>query len=253
MLSAVWAARWYLLLGLLSLLVFLAVTVPLNLVWQTLEPNLGRLPVQVNSVSGTVWDGRFQIRERQLGVLNGEWQLQPLSLLSGSAVADVAVNSDSLRLTANLQASANGDVQISELDGYFDPLLLAPMLRRQRVSFDGDIEASKVAATLNANTLQVAEVSGRIIYQGGSAEFPVQGKPVSAEIPMIIGNLSMEGDKAVVNIENTDSEALAQGFLQPDGWAGVAVRRRFIDTLGQQWPQKADADTVIFEVSHKIL
>jgi len=253
MLSAVWAARWYLLLGLLSLLVFLAVSAPLQFVWQYAEPQLGRMPVKVNSVAGTIWDGRFQIQHRQLGVVDGEWQLSPLALLGGSLAGEVKASNDRLRLNGQWQASSSGVIEVENLDGFVDISLLNPELRRQRVTLAGELEASALQLTIDANQRQLQAVSGRLVYGGGDASFPVQRKQVNAEVPMIVGNLGMNGDKAVLDIVNTDGEALAQGFLQPDGWAGVAVRRRFIDTIGQKWPQKADVDTVIFEVSHKIL
>ena len=70
---------------------------------------------------------------------------------------------------------------------------------------------------------------------------------------MVLGNIAMEGNKAVITATTTDNKELLQAYMQPDGWGGVAVRRRFIDALGQEWPNKAEEDTVIFEVSHKIL
>ncbi|WP_221800812.1 type II secretion system protein N [Oceanobacter mangrovi] len=253
MLSAIWSARWYLLLGLLSLLVFLVITVPLHFVWHYAEPQLKGLPVKVESVAGTLWDGRFQLSDRMVGTLDGEWQLQPLALLGGALVADIKVEGRDLRGSGELTASPSGELQIHDFDGYVDSALLQPLLRRQKVSLNGELEISALSLSGNLQTRQLADIAGRLVYSGGKTEFPVDRKTINADVPMLVGNLGMDKDKAVLDVVTTDGANLATGFLQPDGWAGVSVRRRFVDVLGQQWPNKATEDTVIFEVSRKIL
>jgi general secretion pathway protein N len=54
-------------------------------------------------------------------------------------------------------------------------------------------------------------------------------------------------------ITNTDGQDVGKGYVQPDGWAGIRIRRRFLDILGLQWPNNVEAEKVIFEASQKLL
>jgi general secretion pathway protein N len=101
---------------------------------------------------------------------------------------------------------------------------------------------------------QVLSLAGRLIYSGGNVQFPVQRNQVDALLPMLIGEMGMEDDTAVMNVKTPEGKDIARVFLQADGWGGASMRKRAVDLVGQQWPDKqATEDTVIFEVSHKIL
>jgi|ERR1711879_114380 len=95
--------------------------------------------------------------------------------------------------------------------------------------------------------------SGDLVFSGGDASFRVQGKMIDTELPMMVGKLSMDGPKTVLAVTTAEQEGLADITLNPDGWAGVAVKRRFLDVIGQPWKTKSSADTVVFEVSQKFL
>ena len=56
-----------------------------------------------------------------------------------------------------------------------------------------------------------------------------------------------------MSITNTEGQDIGNGYVQPDGWAGIGIRRRFLDILGLQWPAEVDAEKVIFEASQKLL
>jgi len=81
----------------------------------------------------------------------------------------------------------------------------------------------------------------------------VDGKPVNATLPMLVGKLNKPADNVELSLTTTEGDAIGSGYLQPDGWGGVAIKRRFLDILGQKWPKDVDEETVIFEVSQKLL
>ncbi|MDO6681658.1 MULTISPECIES: type II secretion system protein N [unclassified Oceanobacter] len=253
MFSAIWAARWYLLLGLFAFLIFLVVNAPLHFVWRMLEPELKNLPVDVRSVSGTIWHGQVQAEQRDLGLLDAEWRLSPASLLVAAPEVDLTLTSPFVRLQGLARLGADQALHIRGLDGFLDTELLRPLLRPSRVELSGNIEASDLSAVIHLDTRVISALDGRLVFGGGSAVFPVQRKRISADVPMLVGQLGMTQEQAVLDVTTVEGQPLVQGFVQPDGWAGVAVRRRMIDVLGQTWPDKAEVDTVIFEVSRKIL
>lgn len=127
------------------------------------------------------------------------------------------------------------------------------MLRQGGASLQGDFEVSGLNASLDLANKQILDLSGQLTFTGGDVGFPVDGNPIQASLPLLVGKLSREDDKSVLNINTQEGLPIGQAFMQNDGWGGVAIRRRFLDILGQKWPANATEETVIFEVSQKIL
>ena len=111
----------------------------------------------------------------------------------------------------------------------------------------------QLRSEINWREQRIQTLSGRLTYSGGNISLLVDNKPVSSELPALIGWLSMDGERAIVDVLTMEDDSLLQGYLQPDGWAGLSLKRRFLDVIGQQWPAQAEADTVIFEVSQKVM
>lgn len=261
MLSSVWAARWYIFLGTVTFLLTLLITTPLHFVWQYVSPFAQQLPVQISQPVGTLWQGSAQIRDRSLGEFDAEWTItQPLSLLTGNLNLHVAVDGGPLRLTGQthiggLWQGTPSQVTFTDLDGYMDADLLSPVLAPQQVSLDGNFELSGLNAAISLQDQQLLNVSGQLVYSGGQVTYPLQrGKTQTAELPMLIATAETLGDNILLPVVTDAGEPIGEAYLQPDGWGGVRVLRRAIDIAGQTWPDKqADEDTVVFEVSQKVM
>lgn len=256
MLKSIWAARWYVLLGFVAFLITSLLTTPLHFVWRFLAPELSALPVHVQQVSGTLWQGRIQlqiIQLRELGVLDTRWELSPWALLAGRADLRLQIDSPDLRLQLPLQIGLNKVLHIDGADGYFDLRPLAPMLQRQRTKAEGNVQLNRLLAEVDLNTGVFNQLAGQLVYSGGAVTLLVDNKPVNATLPVLLGQLGREPERAALDLTTESGETLLRGYLQPDGWAGLALRRRFLDVIGQPWPVQAEADSVIFEVSQKVL
>lgn len=256
MFKAIWAARWYVLLGFFTFLIVLILNTPLHFAWRFAEPALGRMPVKVEQVSGTLWNGHlgFTIPSlRGAGRFDGDWQLSPWQLFTGKAVLNLKVQGDGARAQADVQLSADGQLLLENTSAYVESSLIAPLLKANKVGVAGTFELSRVALTADLNRRALANIAGQLVYSGGNVSFLVDRKPVNAVMPMLIGQLGMESEKAVMNVATTEGLALIQAYLQNDGWGGLAIRRRMLDVLGQKWPAQSTEDTVIFEVSQKVL
>lgn len=255
MLKGIWAARWYLILGLLTFLITLVLTMPLHFAWRMVAPHLSSLPVHIHSMSGTLWHGRVQLQVpelRDLGLLNTSWQLEFLPLLVGNAKINLSIDSTNLRLTMPLSLSSS-HVDIQGADGYLNLQSIESLLRDQGTRLGGTVELQRLLASVDLNTYEFSELAGRIVYGGGPVTVLIDNKPVSATLPLLVGQLGREPERAALLLTTQEGDILLNGYLQPDGWAGMALRRRFVDLMGQTWPAKAEADTVIFEVSSKVL
>lgn len=255
MFSAFRAGWIYLLTGLLAFVVFLAITAPLHFVWPYLQPVLGPLPVKVQGVSGTLWNGHLQLQQAMVGDLALDWRLQPASLLTLAPQLEVRVDSANLNLKGQLIVTADRHIRLRDLDAFVDSRLLQPLLKRQRTEIGGTFEAENLAIDLELdnNQPQLVSASGRLLYSGGNASFPVQRKTVAATVPMLVGELGMANGVLTVPVMTTAREAVSQLFLKPDGWGGIKVQRRLLDVTAQPWNGKEGPDAIIFEVSQKIL
>lgn len=253
MFKAILAARWYLLLGFFVFTLTLALTTPLHFVWRFAQPYAANLPVKIQQVSGTIWDGQLQINERQLGLLQVQWQLDQWQLLTAQAQLAVRVAGDGLQLEGSAVIDADQVLVIRQADGFLSSKHLGPLLRRGKASLNGEFELSGLNARIDIPTKQISDLEGQVLFTGGDVGFPVNGKPIQATLPLLVGQLARNGDKSSLDIRTQEGLDIGQAFLQNDGWGGVAIRRRFLDILGQQWPAEATEETVIFEVSQKIL
>lgn len=263
-LSAIWSSRWYLLLALTSLLLFVVALTPLHFVWSFVEDKVQQLPVSIEQPVGTVWSGKTRLGSNSSNLsiepFALEWRLSPWTLMVGRLDLMLAVDNSAMRLDgrliskfdfANLQPQY---IQIGELSGYIDSSLLTTVFQPQRVSATGSIELTSMGGRFNWSDRLLDNVSGQLNYSGGDIDFVANRQRVKSEIPPIFGALQMSETIAEIAFSQVDSSPLARAYIQPDGWGGVAVRRRTLDMVGQKWQDDAATpDTVIFEVSQKIL
>lgn len=257
MLKAFWRARWYALLGLLTFMTVLVFTTPLHFIWRYVQPQLPPLPVVIEQVSGTLWQGRAQVQapaQLPLGTITVQWDLSAFALLSGQLQADVRAEANHARLTARLTMGLDERVRVDDAQGYLGAEVLQPMLAAGQASLSGYFELQQMNVEVDTSTLQVMHVQGQLFFSGGDVGFLIDGKPMNAELPMLLGQLQ-QTSPTHSNLLMTTEEGLPVGdvFWQKNGWGGVKMRRRFLDVLGQPWPAQAEADTIIFEASHKVL
>ena len=255
MLKTIIGARWYLVLGLLAFFITLLITTPLHFVWRFVEPELQGLPVQVSQVRGSLWQGSARLSipaVAELGTIDGQWQLAPSSLFLGKLALQLKLETPDLRLLLPMRVGL-GAVEITAGTGYFDLAPLKPLLAREKGSAEGAVELQQLQARFDLEHRLVEDLSGRLTYTGGTISLLVDGKPVSATLPPLLGVLSKDADRALLIASTPEQQIVFDGFFSDQGWAGIAIRRHFIDLLGQTWPMKAEADEVIFEVSRKVL
>lgn len=251
-LKAIWSAKWYLFVGLISYLVFLILTAPLEYVWPKVQPHIGTLPVKIEQVQGTLWQGRARVSVPRLGKVTGQWDIQLADLLSGRVSAAIDVKGDELKFKGLVSGSFD-DLHVSQGEAFLSSRYLQPILRQGRSSLTGDFELSQFSGTFLLKDQQILAADGRLLFSGGDVSFPLDGKNVSAKLPILIGAIQKPAKNVELIITNTDGQDIGNGYIQPDGWAGIGIRRRFLDILGLQWPANVAAEKIIFEASQKLL
>lgn len=254
MLTLLWRLRWYLLLGLVAFTVFTLATAPLHWVWRMVSPQLQGLPLQVHSVRGQLFNGKAEfsvLALPELGAVSAQWRVSPFSLLQARADIDLHIEGNNLRFNLPLQVSRT-HLAVVDGSGYLSMNALKPLLQPSRTVIEGEAELSGFALQARLEEPRIEAISGRFVHSGGALQLVVDGKPMPANLPMVVGTLGMEGDQAVANLASVEGESLLQAYVQPSGWAGMRLQRRFLDVIGLPWPAQAEADTVIFEASQKI-
>lgn len=259
MLKSLWAGRWYWALGLLCFVLFLLVTVPVHFAWKQIKPVIGRLPVVIENPTGSLWQGEASFTTAQLGKADLSWQLSPLGLLVGQAGIQFDLEADSLSVEGQLLASGiyTGEVsnlELKETKAFLDSKILVPYLRPQRITLEGEFELSDLNLSIDVENRVFHELSGQLVFAGGEANVPGQRGQEQLTLPIMVAELGMQAERVQIPVSTIEGEPLGQIYLQPDGWGGVSVLKRSFDVVGQVWPDKqADADTVVFEVSQKVL
>jgi general secretion pathway protein N len=250
-LSAIWSVKGYLLIGLFSFIIFLAFTAPLEFIWPKVQPHMGRLPVQVDRVSGTLWQGQARINIPKVGKVVGQWDIQLSELFTGKLAAKVNVSGDDLKFKGLVRGNTD-QIQVIESEAFMSSRYLAPLLRQGNSSLIGDFELSKFNALFSISNTQIIAADGRLLFSGGDVSFPLDGERINATLPVLMGAINMPADNVELVITNTDGQNIGKGYVQPDGWAGIGIRRRLLDILGIQWSAGVDEDKVIFEASQKL-
>jgi general secretion pathway protein N len=213
---------------------------------------MGRLPVQVDLVSGTLWQGQARVNIPQVGKVLAQWDIQLRELFSGKLAAKVKVSGDELKFKGLVLGSTD-QIQVIESDAFMSSRYLVPLLWQGNSSLSGEFELSKFNALFSISAKQIVAADGRLLYSGGDVSFPLDGKKINATLPVLMGVINKPADNVELAITNTEGQDIGKGYVQPDGWAGIGIRRRFLDVLGLQWAAEVDEDKVIFEASQKLL
>lgn len=131
-----------LLLMLLVVLVIVAVVVvmlPARLVVRHALP--ANAPVQLEDVSGTVWQGRAGRVLRQgndLGALG--WRVHPRALLAGTVDADITLDGTTYAGKGRVSRARDGLVQLNDVDASFPASRLEPVLDIPALNLLGRVE-----------------------------------------------------------------------------------------------------------------
>ena len=195
--------RYYILVGVIAYFVFLITTLPAAPVLAMFND---RMPVSINNVSGSLWNGRAgSVVTGKLTLDNVEWAFLPLRLLLARAAIDVDAEFNGKPLDGRLATGLSGNLAVDELNmrlGASDvaSLVVLPLgelagdflLRINSAIFqpgsvpriDGTLKWNKAAVTV-AETADLGNVSVSIKEDDTS--------PLTASISNKGGQLALNG------------------------------------------------------------
>ncbi len=226
--------RSLILIGLLSCLFFVVALLPASLVWRFVGDSLSGLPVTVDRVGGTVWNGYLQTRVQGAvapGPLVVHWDLKALRLLMGELALELKCEGGQYRLQGSGYwglwgkgvADVNGDVQAA---------LLEQALADLGVSAGGAVKIEDVSARLSGS--RITSAGGNIGWSGGQVAVRSGPSPQTIDFPGIKGELAaVDGNLIVAVKETRGNQPLGELSLMPEqGLAGVKVLKRVLSLAG---------------------
>ena len=232
-------------------LICLIALTPLNVVYKAIAPN--QLPVDIVAVTGTLWNGNVVLKHPLTGQVDAKWQLEPLSLLTGSLTGDLNVEANQVELKGKATFnSLSKEVELSNVNGFISASLINQFIEQSKTQINGDLELNRTNLQYNLATGESSSASGQLVWQGGQVNYPKGRNMASANLPMLVAKISSENSELTAAVSTAEGLQVANASLKKDGWANVAVRKAMVDLVGEKWPNKVSADAVVFEISERV-
>lgn len=236
-----------LVLFVLSYSLTLVALTPLSWLQPLIEPQLASMGVRIESLNGSVWQGQGQFRERQLGTVQLDWDVQFGGLFTGKLPISVNIERPDLSLSG-VVAVTPGGYQVTGLSGYLDEGLFAPIARQYRAELQGRLQLNEVTVSMGwGRTLKGA--SGTATWSGGPVSFPMGRSTQRIEVPTLYGTLTDNDLGWAFNVTDVNQQVLVETQLQQDGLGEVRVKRSMAEALRLNVPGSA---STIFEISQQV-
>ena len=244
--------RNLILVGVLSCVVFAFVLFPASLLWRLVSGSVTGLPVQVERVGGTIWDG-FAYGRLRTSYVNGPvvigWDLRGLRLLLGEVVLGLRVEGSDFRIHGAGHWGLWGK-GVSHLNGDVQATLLNQSLRQFGVAAAGVVNVEDVTVNLSGNTITAANgwirwSGGRVTAPGAGSGNPLDFPPVNGEVREDAGNLYLTVTEAKGN------KLLAEvGVLPEKGIGSVKALQRVLSLAGMN--PGGDDDNVLVNMQQPL-
>ena len=158
-------SRHYIITGIIAYFVFLVATVPAAPVIGVFE---GRIPVSINNVSGTLWNGRANAitTNRNVTLNNVEWSFLPWRLLLASVAISVNAEFNDKPLDARLSTGISGSLSVDDLNMKLDAADAASLVSLPLGELSGTFQLHIDNAYIEQG--QVPRVNGTLTWNQAS-------------------------------------------------------------------------------------
>lgn len=247
---------WLIPLLLVGFLALLVAKAPARLItnWLPQDP---QAPLRLEFPTGTVWRGEARLQSDQGKIADLRWQLDVLPLLTAQLSLHLQMQGD-LNGQAHLRADrASADLVVPS--GTVAESRLRRMADTYEIEVGGDIAIADLHLKLDlpeneAARAQFIAATGTLTWEGGPVTYPMNGQWVTAQLPPLVGQLSLIDNTSMLNVAAAASPTreLMRLSLDGEGWGGAAVTRSFIEMSGVAWPGNETGETYVLEVQEKL-
>lgn len=240
------------LLALAVYIVALLAWVPAGWVWTQFGSSASLPPgVQVQQVSGTLWQGAARVEWMRRPV-RLSWSLSWPDVVALRQPVDFTVETPGSRVQGGLMlgwpssvvVDASGQVQVAEFED---------LIRQSGGALlEGEVIIDRLRVAADDGRLQSATGLGR--WPGGQVSWPMGDSRQSTDFPPMQATLADTTRGVLLTIaEEGSAEPAADATLSLDGMMAIRVYKRMVDLAGQQWSASAAPGDVIFQVQQPLL
>ncbi|SFR77543.1 general secretion pathway protein N [Marinobacter daqiaonensis] len=241
-----------LLLALLAYAVALVVWMPAGWVWSQAAPRV-QLPqgVQVQQVSGSLWQGAAGLRIQQRPV-RMTWALSWPDLVELRQPLDVTLETVSSRVAGDVMLGWPASVAVDATGRIHVPEFEAMIRQAGGALLEGDVIIDRLRLSATDSGLQSATGSAR--WPGGEVSWPMGDTRQTTVFPPMQATLtdSTRGIFLTVSEQGRPDPA-ADATITYSGMMEVRVYKRMVDLAGQQWSTSAAPGDVIFQVQQPLV
>lgn len=240
--------RWYVVIGLVSYCLFLAVNVPAR--WVLPQPNqlLPNRTVQFDEPQGTLWEGSISLTGLNQGAVRLAWSLDAWQLLLGRVGIGFELNGAQLVLNGQ-GALGFGALYMQEVQGQVGAEWINLFAKPQGVSIQEPVQLDNITWKLDLSTRETQVAQGVISWRGGPVSV-AQG--TQYQLPELKGALSeQEGSLRLEVARKKEGDSIIICQLMPNGWAKVTLLKRLLSVVGLS-SARNQLDKPLLEVQQKV-
>lgn len=247
--------RWYILAGILSYLVFIAMTFPVQFLFEQVKEKTRGTPVEILAIDGSLFSGQSSLKvdvgPRKLPV-KADWSISPFSLLLGNLGLELKMQGDQFQLDSDV-ALGMSTLSLSHVNGFVSDELINQFIKPQGAEIDGKVELKDVSLKMNYKDRVAEKASGELYWAGGEVVYRQGRRGQAIEMPPIKGVFASgeEGNLDFIVMEAKQGLTMGKVSVEPTGWAKISVFKRALQVAGQM-KNVPDPNKTIFEVKQKI-
>lgn len=200
--------------------------------------------------SGRIHRGRGQLLIEQRNWGEVSWQLQPAGLLRGRLEVDFSIEGQGYEAEAKARIGLGRQI-ITGIEGELTESGLRGLLEPYDIHPSGHFTLS--AGHLEAQRDRLAAVNGDGHWTGGFVRYFLAGQGWTVEFPPLDARLRLVDGQPLLVVLDPAGDELLDVRLDLEGWAHLRIRYRFISMAGFPWPDGPAPDTILIELSERVL
>lgn len=239
--------RWWILLGIVTVVVILVVMIPARAYSMILE-NYG---THLLSTKGTIWYGSGDITTVGKDIGRLKWNFRPKQVFAGQLAFKVSMQNQNIRLSGIIYRGFS----YTEFQGTttLAQSLVNTVLLPYEIQVEGELEINELSVKVN-DKRQVKVLSGNIIWEGGTSRYRTNNATRIFEMPAVSGELSHEEDAAVLNAQDQERNIplMTVRFQPESGLFEVALTQHLLELSQMPLASAAEASDTVLEVSREL-
>ena len=239
--------RWWILLGILAVVVILVVMIPARAYSMILE-NYG---TYVLATKGTIWYGSGDVSAAGKPIGRLEWSLRPKRIFAGQLAFKVSMQNQNIRLSGIMvrgftYTEFHGSATLAQS-------LVNAILLPYEIQVQGEFEVNELSVKIN-DKRQVKVLTGNIVWEGGISRYLTSKETRIFEMPAVSGKLSHEEDTAVLHTQDQERNIpLVNVRFQPEsGSFEVALTQHMLELSKMPFKSAAEPSDIVVEVSREL-